>query len=301
MTSVFISGGNGYIGKNLKASFPNNYQIFAPPRKVLELADSCAVSDYFKKNSSFDAVVNCAAAGVANSSNKTPEDIVFENLKSFGNLFQQRARYKRFIQIGSGAEYGKPFQKAYVTEEECGLAIPSDPYGMSKFYSGQALENQGEIGKVVNLRLFGIFGPYEDYRVRFISNNIVRSLIGLPIIVMQDAIFDYIYINDLIYILEKFIEKPAPYVSYNIASGQSYLLSELALLIKDIANNKYNVEIRNEDVKEQYTASNARLKAFLPADFKFTPIKIAIEKMVKWYADNLSTLSKEALKYMKAC
>ena len=59
----------------------------------------------------------------------------------------------------------------------------------------------------MNLRLFGVYGEFEDYSRRFISNNICRVLSGLPISMNRDMKFDYIYMNDLCFIIEKVILK----------------------------------------------------------------------------------------------
>ena len=52
-------------------------------------------------------------------------------------------------------------------------AFPNDVYSLSK-YTISKLHQSSSCSNIYNLRVFGIFGPYEDYQRRLISNNIVR-------------------------------------------------------------------------------------------------------------------------------
>ena len=60
--------------------------------------------------------------------------------------------------------------------------------------------------KILNLRVFGVFGKYEDYETRLISNIICRVIFKLPVEINQNAVYDFVYINDLVKIIEYFIE-----------------------------------------------------------------------------------------------
>lgn len=77
---------------------------------------------------------------------------------------------------------------------------------------------------IYDLRIFGIFGKYEDYAIRFISNAICKTLFDLPITVKQDRNFDYIFVEDLMTVLEFFIEARPKYKAYNITPASSVSL-----------------------------------------------------------------------------
>ena len=81
-----------------------------------------------------------------------------------------------------------------IKENNFGKILPGDEYGKAKYFASEYIVAHPNI---VNLRCFGVFGKYEDYTMRFISNAICLSLAGQPIIVRQNAVFEYIYINDL--------------------------------------------------------------------------------------------------------
>jgi UDP-glucose 4-epimerase len=293
---IFLTGGSGFLGKHIQANFAKNYNFLALARKELDLKNTEAVNAYLEKIEGLDYILNAANVGGTRNSVKSEQDCLYENIIAFRNIFEHRNAVKRFIQFGSGAEYSKPFHKRNVSEEDAGENLPADAYGLSKFFAGQTLENLGRVGQHVNLRIFGIFGPYEDYQVRFISNAIVRSLFDLPIIVNQNAEFDYLYIKDFLKIINYFIENPAPYHSYNITSGISITLIELAEIVKEMTGNKHDIIIKNSIVNQSYTGSNKRLKEFLPQDFQFMSIKHSVNDLMSWYVANLDSLDVSRVK-----
>ena len=290
---IFFTGGNGYIGKNFIKNYSSKYLIDAPSRSKLDLREGAKVNQYVT-NSNIDFVVQAANVGGAASSTRREEDCLLENLHAFRNVFQSCKDIKRFVHMGSGAEYSKPFANANVNEENFGEIIPEDAYGMAKFFMGQSLEQQ-KVGRYVNLRIFGNFGPYEDCMTRFISNAIVRSLYGLPIIVNQNSLFDYVYVNDFLKIMDCFIQNPAPHISYNITTGHPLTLIEIAEIICDVMGSKHEIIVKNKNIKEHYTGSNIRLRQFLPENFEFTPINMAIEELIEWYDKNIEQVDKQQL------
>ena len=56
--------------------------------------------------------------------------------------------------------------------------------------------------RVYELRLFGVFGPYEDWQVRFLSNACARAVWDMPLVIRQNVFFDYLDVDDLGRILE---------------------------------------------------------------------------------------------------
>ncbi len=289
-SSIFLTGSNGFIGKNIvESELFQSYELFKPIRSELELSDSKAVDAYFNRikaeNKNIDYIIHAANIGVMRNLASSQEHCLYENLLAFRNIFQYRSQVKRFIQLGSGAEYDKPLHKPNVSETDIGEYLPQDAYGLSKFFSGNLIENaHNACNNTVNLRIFGVFGAYEDYTVRFISNAIVQSLRGLPIIVNQNAEFDYVYIKDFLKILDYFVQNQAPYSSYNITSGKPMTLVEIAYIVKELTHNKHDVIVKNPIVNQYYTGTNKRLLEFLPSDFVFTSMSNAIAELIGWYS-----------------
>lgn len=299
LNSLFLSGGSGFLGRHIQNKFSQQYEIYAPSRQELELTDSEAVAAYLTNISAIDYVINSANVGGTRNSNKKEQDCLLENLRVFRNIFQNSKGMKRFINLGSGAEYTKPLAIPNAREEHAGKIIPQDAYGLAKFFMGQWLEQQ-EVGKYVNLRIFGNFGPYEDYTTRFISNAIVRALNNLPIVVNQNSLFDYIYVKDFTEILNYFVRNPAPYISYNVTTGKPMSLIELATIVKEVTGTKHAIVVKNENIKEQYTGCNKRLMEFLPDSFQFTSINAAIEELANWYEHQIKSFTQDDIECLQA-
>ena len=59
---ILITGGNGFIGRNLIKTFNKEYEIFAPSSSELDLTSTKSVEKYFQ-NKYFDVVIHCAIKG----------------------------------------------------------------------------------------------------------------------------------------------------------------------------------------------------------------------------------------------
>src|SRR5262245_41653289 len=130
MTRIFLTGGNGFIGKNLIALM-DRYDIDAPNRMQLDLANSNQVDAYFL-DKQYDVIIHSASTGASRKCPKDPTLGFNENLRSFVNTFKHRDKSKRFIFLSSGAVYGRPFPRK-ITESYFEQTIPQDNYGLAKF------------------------------------------------------------------------------------------------------------------------------------------------------------------------
>ena len=57
--SVFVTGGSGFIGRNLVEALGDEYDILAPSHAELELLDEEAVATYLNRHR-VEVVVHCA-------------------------------------------------------------------------------------------------------------------------------------------------------------------------------------------------------------------------------------------------
>lgn len=290
---IFLSGGTGFIGKNLKTLL-NSHQVSAPSRAELDLSDLNKVENYFSPGQ-FDAILHTASTGVARGSIISPVDAFHINLKSFAAIQHQIPQVKKFINFGSGAEYAKPLRHKQIHETQFDEVVPSDPYGLAKYLIAKNLQDHSP-AQVINLRFFGVFGPYEDYHTRFISNAILYALCDLPITINKDVVFDYIYIEDVARILECFLEQKADFTHYNMGSGMPLKLSEIAEIVKSLIKTSHPIIIKDKELGSEYSPNIDRLKDFLGKSFAFTPIEIAITKLMEWYKVHFNEIAPNFLK-----
>jgi len=281
---ILITGSSGFIGRNLVEQLENRYKIYAPLSKDLNLLDKNSVIA-FLKNNKVDVIIHTALY-VGLDKTKFVQDILKKNLLMFFNLIDNRKYYKKMIIFGSGAEYNKANPIVDVDETDFGKSIPEDDYGVLKYVISKYIENTDNI---INLRLFGVYGKYEDYTRRFISNAICQSIMGFSITIKQNVFFDYLFIDDLTKIVEFFINNKVEYKFYNVGRGEKIDLVTLAKIIKKVTNNKNKIEILKDGFANEYTCRNKRLLKELN-EFQFISFKDSIESMTNWYLSKKSTI-----------
>lgn len=280
--NILITGGSGFIGKNLVEGLKDGYKIFAPGHAQLEVTDSKAVRKYIKKNK-IKTVIHTAVKG---------GDHVLENiLRMFMAIYNNLDLLDKFINFGSGAQYTKTRDLKKVKETELGKFIPQDNYGLGKLICSQIAKGNP---KVTTLLPFGIFGPGENYRFKFIANSIVKNLLGFPIKIKQNVIFDYLYIKDMIPIVKFFIDNHEYYGDYNITTTQSISLVEIVNIVNKITEKPSKVTVVNKKLNYQYTGSNSKLKKTIP-ELKITSYEDTIKDFYKYFKRRIETLDKSAI------
>lgn len=287
---ILLTGGSGFVGKNILESYlAKKYEITAPPRTELNLGDEISVDNFFK-DKKFDIVIHSACKPSHRNAKDTTK-IFCSNSVMFFNLIKHSDKFERMINIGSGAIYDLKSYRSKMKEDDFGVNIPSDEHGFCKYTIGKHIEQSDN---VVDLRLFGLFGKYEDYAIRFISNAICKTLFDLPITIKQNRKFDYIYVNDLMPVLEYFIENKPKHSAYNVTPDKSIELYELAEKVKKISGKNLPIIVKDEGLGLEYSGDNSKLKKEIKNP-NFTQIDKAINELYEWYNQNKHIIDKELL------
>lgn len=290
---ILITGGSGFVGRNLSEYFSNKktYQVISPTSKQLNLLDSARVEKYIKKHRPH-TIIHCASAVPTRDWSGDWSSILQNNLLMFFNLARVSKLYKRMFYFGSGAEYDVRHYQPKMNEDYFDSHVPADGYGFSKYICSQFA---GQSNNIYDLRLFGCFGSYERWQVRFISQSICKAIYGMDIKIGQNVKFDYLYVKDLGEIVEKLMMKQKlNHHHYNICTGQSISLLTIAKEIKKISGKGIKIEILKPGMKKEYSGDNSRLKAELQNIF-FTPLPMAIEELYSWYQLNKKEINKKEL------
>lgn len=290
MKTILLTGGSGFIGRNILESFlAEKYNILYPSSSELDLSDENSVDDYFRKYT-VDIVIH-AAVKPCHRNAKDFSALFYINTRMFFNLERHKHDYEKMLVIGSGAIYDMRYYRPKMREEEWIDYIPSDEHGYCKYVCEKVIESSTNI---YDLRVFGIYGKYEDYAIRFISNAICKALFDLPITIRQNRKFDYLYVNDLMPILDWFIENTPKYYSYNITPDQSISLFNLALMVKDISDKDLPIRIYQDGLGLEYSGNNTKLKNEFK-DIKYTPIYTGIKELYSWYGKHIDQLDRNLL------
>lgn len=272
---VLLTGGSGFIGRNIIEHLQQVSYLYAPLRSELNLLDEMAVRYFLEKNH-IEIVIHAANPNpVKNSLDK--QDSMFEDsIRAFINLYHAQEVYERMYTFGSGAEYDKSRDIIMIREEDIGRSIPYDSYGLSKYLMNQLIDQSD---KQCNLRIFGCFGP-TDHESKFITHAIQCCKKNLPITIRQDCYFDYMYVSDLGRVLEYFIYNVPKYKAYNVCTGKRHSLKEIAKCVRDQMKTDNDIILLKPGMNREYTGCNERLINEL-GDFEFTPLENGIHYQIE--------------------
>ena len=284
---ILITGGSGFIARSLFEYLSDCYfsplekNIYCLGRQELDLLDSEKVFNFIKKNN-FDVVIHAASYdAVPEFTTKDPTKVLENNLKMFFNIARCKDYFGKMLHFGSGAEAGRANWKPKMTEEYIDSHIPEDQYALSK----HIINEHTKLSKnIFNLRLFGLFGKYDDWRYRFISNACCKAVLKKPIVIKQNVFFDYLYVDDFVKIVRWFIENDPKYQTYNVCSGKSYDYVSLAHKIADVSNENIEILLENSVLRKEYSGDNTLLQNEMK--YKFQDIDSSIKSLYFWYKTN---------------
>ena len=290
MKRILLTGGSGFIGRNILESFLNKkYQIIAPRSYELNLLDTSSVDGYFK-DKEFDVVLHSGCKpGHRNA--KDPTNLFYANTRMFQNIERHKDKYGKFLNFGSGAIYDTDRSISNVKEEDVFKYLGENEHSFCKYVVGKQIE---KLDNFVDLNIFGIFGKYEDWEIRFISNSICKAVYNLPITLRQNRRFSYLFVNDLMPILDWFIENEPRYSFYNIVPDENVELLEIANIIKEISGADLEIKVALDGYSLDYTGSNMRLRGEI-SNLQFSSLYDSISLLFDIYKNNLNMINKSRL------
>ena len=280
MKNILILGGSGFIGRNLFEflSKDKSYTLYAPSSGELDISNELAVKNYLEKQY-FDVILHAAVFNPRIKNNADNSKELEKNLRMYYNFERYQHLFGKLFYFGSGAEFDKRGEISMIHEGELGNGIPTSDYGLYKYIINKSIQNSKNI---INLRIFGLFGKYENWRNTFISGACCKALKELPITIRQNVYFDYLYIDDFTKIIKWFVNNDVKYNEYNITSGQRIDLISLADIVKKVSEKDVPVYVCMEGLANEYSASNQRLLTEIKG-LKFTLVEDAVSDLYKWY------------------
>jgi UDP-glucose 4-epimerase len=247
---ILITGANGYVGRSLYNAFKSKYEVSFITRDKIDLTDSKNVNSFFLDNY-FDVVLHCAIEG----GHRLEQDdwkVMDDNLIMYYNLLQNKKSFGKFINFGSGAE----------------LYMKNKPYGFSKKVIRKSVLNNSNF---YNLRMFGVFDENE-LNTRFIKANIKRYINKESILIHQNKYMDFIYIPDLIKIVDYYINNDGP-KEINCNYSSVCTLEKIANIINNLNEYKVDIEIKNKELEKSYIGN------FEDLEINFIGLRKGIEEV----------------------
>ena len=118
----------------------------------------------------------------------------------------------------------------------------------------------------------------------------------MSIVINQNIRMDYLYIDDLVNIIDFFINNKNKFNAYNLTPDKSVDLITIAHIINSVTKKNVVIKTVKRGLGLEYTGSNKRLSKEL-GNFKFSEIESAIKDLYQWYYKNRRLIDrKEILK-----
>lgn len=293
MRRILLTGGNGFIGRNIREKLSRKYTIFSPSSQELDLLNRQAIAKYLEQNKISDIIHS--AVYNQKRRDKNPDADFSANMKMFFHLAEHSNDLDKIICFGSGAEFDKSFPIHQATEQDFGRSVPLlNDYGLSKYLMNLHVRQSENI---YNLRLFGVYGPYEDWKTCFISNLCCKAIYGLPLTVRQECVFDFLYVDDLMQPICDLLESSPSYHDYNLCTGKPVFLTEIAETVRAISGKDLEIQILNPGENLEYTGCPERFQK--EYGLTVTGLKQGIEKLYRFYESRADQIDLEVLRHTR--
>jgi UDP-glucose 4-epimerase len=242
---VLLTGGTGFVGANLVRRLladghtvsclvrgSRNAWRLDEVRADVELhrasLDDAKAVERVVRRARPDWIFHLAAHG-AYSWETDVDRIVATNVVGTVNLVRAclRTGFDALVNAGSSSEYG--FKKKAPSERE--WVEPNSHYAVTKVAATHfcRLTAQTEKVKIATLRLYSVYGPWEEPG-RLMPAMIVRGLAGtLPPLVDPRVARDYVYVDDVSEAFVRAAAKPHPEPGpvFNVGSGKQTTIRQV--------------------------------------------------------------------------
>jgi nucleoside-diphosphate-sugar epimerase len=251
MAKVFITGVNGFVGRNMVQMLRKRHKIsgtdlpshtasdtlepFDPWHSMIPHADLTALYDPIMLKDQ-DIVIHCAAITRIDPSWADYGDYYLTNITASQRLFKecQKAGAKKFIYFSSSSVYGNNGQ---VIQSEDGPLKPSSPYAVSKMAAEAALQVQSLKGdtELIIVRPFTMYGDYMNYgKYSLAIAKFVKAWQNGEPLNLEGGGHqrrDYVHVEDAIRAVDLMIESAVDGDVYNIGTGTNVSIKEIADVI----------------------------------------------------------------------
>jgi nucleoside-diphosphate-sugar epimerase len=243
---ILLTGADGFIGKNFLDN-TNSSEIFTVSRSTItsnkiyqnykgDLADKSFIKEIAIEK--FDVIIHTAWSGLPNRT----EDINLKNFNMYRNMIDILSinQDTKHIFLGSCLEYGNI--KGKVSENSQGTEL--DNFGQTKLKLLQYVKASG-----INynwLRIFYTYGSHQH--INSLVRSIQRDIYNERKIVISNPnkTHDFIYIKDVISLIDNILNTNFSKSVYNCGSGNPVSIGKMA-------NTILNIMLKNSKFVEEPT------------------------------------------------
>jgi UDP-glucose 4-epimerase len=265
--NIIVTGSHGFIGKKLvQRLIELEHTIIS-----IDLENGYDITKWESIASikDFDIVIHLAAISYVPKSYRIPREMFEVNIEGTLNMLELcRINNSRFV-FTSSYVYGKPH---YLPIDEKHPTESFNPYCQSKLIGEDLCKcyNKDFGVPVIIFRPFNIYGPgqSEEFLIPFILKQIDE---GKQIKLLDSRPKrDFVHVDDVVSAYCKAINfDTSDFEIFNIGSGESYSVKEIAEILASRSGKKIRIEFSNESRNNEILDSVADINK--------------AKKLIKWY------------------
>ena len=279
---IVITGGAGFIGSNLinELMRKNTYEIVSVDQNN-EKNKNYFLNNNFKKilpvnlkkflknnNKKIIAIIHLGA--ITSTTERNVNLIIKNNLELSIFLWSWcQKNNKRLIYASSAATYGDGsyFFNDREDDEYLSNLLPLNLYGWSKHIFDRHICNKKEQPRqIVGLKFFNVYGPNENHKanMRSIVLKIYQTISkGMVVNLFKshnkdykngEQLRDFIYVKDVVSIIEWFINNPKSNGLFNVGTGIPRSFNDIAKAVFANSNKREKIEYIDtpKKIRSQY-------------------------------------------------
>jgi dTDP-glucose 4,6-dehydratase/UDP-glucose 4-epimerase len=238
---ILIIGSMGFIGQHLFRYFSEKGNevwgadvVYDYINKDRFFLIDASISDYNSvfQSSEYNLCVNCSGAANVPESLKNPLHDYSLNTINVFSILEAIRRFQpgcKFINLSSAAVYGNP---KHLPVKEDSIPDPLSPYGFHKLQAEQICKEFYDFYNIntCSLRIFSVYGPGLKKQLFWDLYSKAKSGVPFSLFGTGDESRDYIYILDLVRVIEMIAQHSAFNADIiNVANG-------VEILIKDVVS-----------------------------------------------------------------
>ncbi|MBW6408573.1 NAD-dependent epimerase/dehydratase family protein [Clostridium weizhouense] len=276
---ILLTGGTGYVGKNIILELGSKYDFINLGRNSTNLCKSIIWTPNTKLeiNEEIDTVIH--GASVVGNTSLDFSEYVNANIKFTSDLldFCTHNNVKNFIYLSTGGVYG--FKEGRFKEDD--KCNPEGIYNLSKKFSEDLCLLKSNSMRVVIYRLFFPYGLNQKGRL---FDNIITNIINQKRVVLNKdgrPIINPIYIDDLIKIIDYEIQSNNEGI-FNISGMEEVSIKDIVLLMNKYLKIPDLNYIYNNNNVSNLLGENKKIIKSLNYNFK-NNIDKSIKKIIETY------------------
>lgn len=295
---IAVTGGTGFVGKNLIAKLIPNYKIKifnrekTPPDKDRKLQDVEVVFGDLVTDKSLADFLSGVDTLIHLAARLTPpeEEMFANNVVATNNLINAALKtdIRHIIYMSTAAVYGNIGRNRNVPFSEEDLPLPDATYALTKYLGEIIVKFWGtKTGNPTTiLRPFNVYGPGNRKGVVYNFYRSFKDKDKITIFGDGKQKRDFLYVDDLTRAILASIKKRADGV-FNLGTGKSVSLLELVELFAKITGRKPRVEFQDAEPgkvnKLKYSTEKSK------RELNWTPavsLEDGLRRTIQWYQQN---------------